>query len=382
MTAGGADAATRALLRLALRPDGAAFAAAAGSAAVDWPALFDLAQAHKVEALLAARAAAAGLPARLGEDLGERIAAAQRTAVARGEMAARTLAMLATAFGEAAVPYFVIKGSVLAHEVYGAPERRRFSDIDVVVRAADVPRAEAALERLGYRLGVWLIARGELSAAERAVAERLTRRFADRHLAAHDWAAPPRRGLLGVDLHWRIAPDRLPADENALWEHVRALSLDGTTVPTLSPPAALLHLAAHATRHYLANFRLLHLCDLAWAAQRYASEWPATVALAERWRMRSHLARVFALVEAVFDTAPPDVAGARERTTRATVDLDLLFGAPRYAQGTLRARLGPELRWAWAMRSLHVNIPTFFAITAARARMRRARAGIGQPAPR
>jgi hypothetical protein len=56
------------------------------------------------------------------------------TAVARGEMAARTLAMLATAFSEAAVPYFATRGSVLAHEVYGAPERRRFSDIDVVVR--------------------------------------------------------------------------------------------------------------------------------------------------------------------------------------------------------------------------------------------------------
>lgn len=382
MRTGRTDEATRTLLRLALRPDGAAFAAAAGSAAVDWPALFDLAEAHKVEALAAARAADAGLPARLGEDLGARIAAAQRTAVERGEMAARTLTMLATAFGDAGVPYFVIKGSVLAHEVYGAPERRRFSDIDVVVRAADVPRAEAVLERLGYRLGVWLIARGELSAPERALAERLTRQFAARHLAAHDWAAPPRRGLLAVDLHWRIAPDRLPADENALWEHVRTLPLDGTTVPTLSPPAALLHLAAHATRHYLANFRLLHLCDLAWAAQRYASEWPATWALAERWRMRAHLERVFALVEAVFAVPPPDAFRPGRRRTPATVDLDLLFEAPRYARGALRARLVPELRWAWAMRSLHVNIPTFFAITAARARMRRARATSEAPAPR
>lgn len=366
--------ATHRLLRLGLRPDGAAFAAAAATADVDWTALLDLAQAHKVEALIAGRAADAGIVPALAPELRTRIADARQAASERASLASETLRTLAAAFGDAGVPYFVVKGSVLAHEVYGAADRRRFADIDVVVRGSDVGRAETALEKLGYRFGVWMIAREHLTAREHAVAERLARRFAARHIAAHDWGAPASRGLLSVDLHWQLAPDRLPLDEASLWQQVRLVHLDGIDVPTLTPAAALLHLAAHATRHFLANFRLLHLCDLAWAAHRYAAALPATWALAEDWRMRAHLRRVFAMTEDVLEIPMPRLGGAgAAQARRAVVDLDMLFAAPGYARAGLRTRLAPELRWALAMRSLHVNVPAFVAVTVARARLQRER---------
>src|ERR1700757_3738973 len=49
--------------------------------------------------------------------------------------------------GVVAVPF---KGPVLAETVYGDVALRSFSDLDVLVEAADVPRAKAALASLGY----------------------------------------------------------------------------------------------------------------------------------------------------------------------------------------------------------------------------------------
>jgi hypothetical protein len=59
-------------------------------------------------------------------------------------MSERTLAAIAT-FAAARLPFYVVKGSVLAHRVYGDPHLRRFADVDPVVRQADMPRAEAIL---------------------------------------------------------------------------------------------------------------------------------------------------------------------------------------------------------------------------------------------
>jgi hypothetical protein len=365
---------TRSLLRLALRPDGTAFAAATAARPVDWQALLDLAEAHKLEALVAARAADAGPRDGRDAEAAARIDACRRNAAARADQAAATLRALAAAFEAARVPYFIIKGSVLAHEVYGAPDRRRFSDVDVVVRAADLARAEAALAQLGYRFGVATIAQRRLTGPEHALAERLMRGFAARYLGAHDWAAPATSGLLNVDLHWQIAPDRLRLGEAQLWEQVRTVRLDGIEIPTLAPPAMLVHLAAHATRLSVANFRLLHLCDLAWAAHIHAGALGAGWELAAQWGMRAHLERVFAMAEDVLEIELPRPPGAtRAAGRRAVVDVALLFDAPRYAKAGLRTRLGPELRWGLAMRSLHINLPTFVAVAVARARFQRAR---------
>lgn len=370
-------AASRQALRLAARPDDSAFAAWAHehAAAVDWTWVLRTAEAHKLAALIAARLARSGVDARLDTALRRRLFLARAEAGQRAGMAERTLASVGAAFDADALPFFVVKGSVLAHQVYGDPHLRRFADVDVVVHHADVPRAEARLAALGYRPGgaESLLATRPAGDAERTRAEALTRDFDRRYLAAHTWYAPADRDLLSIDLHWHVAPTRLRVGEARLWEQTVAVELAGRTVRTFTPAATLIHLAAHATTCLLNGFRLLHLVDVAWAATRFADQAAATWQLAEQWRVAPHLAQILAMagrllgIELALAAAPGAPPPARAWADAATTETFLLDAAG-LATRSPAGRLWRELAWAAAMGCVRRNVGVICGASLARAR--------------
>ncbi len=368
-------AASRRALRLAVRPDGSDFAdwARAHTGEVDWPWVVATAKAHKLAALLAARLTACGLDATLEGDLPQRITAARTDAARRGGMAERTLAVLADACAMETLPFYVVKGSVLAHRVYGDPQLRRFADVDVVVREADVPRTEALLTRLGYRpSGVeGIVAATPANDAERALAQTLTRRFNTRHLAAHTWRAPRGSEMLSVDLHWHASPHRLRVDEEQLWVQTEPIDIGGTRLLTLTPAATILHLVAHATTCLLNGFRLLHLVDVAWASTRFANQATATWRLADEWRVAPHLARVLAMIERLLEINLPLAGGAIPRPRRlldAATTESFLLGAAGLDQRPAPDRLWRELLWSASMGSVRRNVGVIGGAAWARAR--------------
>lgn len=383
------DAASRRALRLALRPDGSAFAAWARDHAgtVDWSWVLRTAEAHKLAALLAARLAGVGGDAPLDAALRRRLFLAGAEAAQRAARAERTLATVAAAFDDGGLPFFVVKGSVLARQVYGDPRLRRFADVDIVVRHADLPRAEALLAGLGYRPcgAEGLLATRLASDAERARAQALTRGFDRRHLAAHTWCAAPARDLLSIDLHWHVSPVRLRVDEARLWEQTVAVDVAGTAVRTFTPAATLIHLAAHATTCLLNGFRLLHLVDVAWAATRFADQAAATWQLAAEWRVAPHLAQVLAMAERLLEidlplaAAPGAPRHARPWAKAASAETFLLDAA-NLAQRSVASRLWRELAWSIAMGCVRRNVAVVCAASLARARFRYFRWRERQPA--
>jgi len=370
---------TRRAVCLAARPDASAFSAwvRAGAAGVDWAAVLATAERHKLAALVAARMAAAGVEAALPAALRRHAFRARVEGAERAARAQRTLVAVAAAFDGDRLPFFVVKGSVLAHRVYQAPHLRRFADVDVVVRRADVARAEARLTALGYRAGgaEGLLAIRLAGGAERARALDLTRRFERRHAAAHTWHAPPSGEGLSIDLHWHVVPARLRVDQAALWEQTVAVDLAGTTVRTFTPAATVIHLAAHATTCLLNGFRLLHLVDVGWAATRFADQAEATWRLARQWRVAADLAQVLAMAERLLETELPLAAGrGAVRPARRWADALLtdrfLFGAATLAQRHLAARAWRELAWSVAMGCVRRNLAIAGAAALARARFR------------
>ncbi len=359
-------------LLLSLRPDGGAFAewARDHAAAADWEWLLRRAQQHKLAALLAARLADCDLDV----DVRQRLAIIRLEATQRAAAAERTLACLADAFAAPALPFFVVKGSVLAHQIYGDPRLRRFADVDIVVRQADVPRAEEALRGLGFRPGGFeaIVAARPTTTAERRIAKRLARRFEARHLGAFSWYAPAGGEMLSVDLHWQLSPTRLPGDEDRLWQQTTPVTVAGTRLLTLTPAATVLHLAAHATTCLLNGFRLLHLADVGWAARHFADQGAAVWALAEQWGVTAHLGLVFALVEQRLGIEVEMAGGAsgRRPTKRRLASEAMLVDVPDLATMPQHKRLGPELRWAVAMGCVRRNVRVSTAAAAARARFR------------
>jgi hypothetical protein len=362
----------------ALHPEAQRFAdwAAVHAAAADWPWMVQTAQAHKVAALLAARVETCGAAEPIGAAPLAALRAVRDEAATRAVASQHTLAQLTARFGAAGVPFFVVKGSLLSQDVYRDVRLRRFFDVDIVVHAADVACAEAALRQLDYRPGgvEEILAAPPQQPAERQRAYVLARRFQAQQLLAYAWYAPS-SALLAVDLHWHVAPARLHVAEAALWAETQAARVGDVDVLTFTPAATLIHLAVHATTALLSGFRLMHLCDVGWAARRYAADVDAMWALADRWRVRDHVLLVFETVERVLQIELPFAVPARapRRVARRSIAIataePFLFDAPRHKRLPLARRLRPELHWSIAMRSLRRNVAVIGAVTLARLRL-------------
>ena len=166
--------------------------------------------------------------------------------------------------GVTAIPY---KGPVLAIAGYSDLSLRRFVDLDVIVRRADVERAIGTLTRLGYR------AEPVVSPAQQAFLIR----------TQHDLAFKRDQGRLIVELHWEVAPRLFAAELAAedLWRHATRRAIGGSHVLALAPEDMLLSLCVHGAKHLWE--RLAWVCDIAeWRAAHPGLHWPELLARAER----------------------------------------------------------------------------------------------------
>jgi hypothetical protein len=148
------------------------------------------------------------------------------------------------AAGIEAIPY---KGPALAISAYGKLDLRRFVDLDIMVRKADVLRAKEVLVAQGYRCGTaWTNAQQSL----------LLR-------SQHNLTLSRDVGRMIVELHWEVAPELFATSFQAeqLWERLEPIKLNGFAVRTLSAEDLFLSLCVHGSKHLWT--RLAWICDLA-----------------------------------------------------------------------------------------------------------------------
>lgn len=146
---------------------------------------------------------------------------------------------------QAEVRTLVLKGPLLAHELYGDVSLRTSKDLDLLIEVENVDRAEAALLEQGY-----LIKNPKL---------RLINdwKWKDHH---QSYIHPHKQ--VQVELHWRLHPDSGPETSFAqLWEQRRVNTMTGYPIHGLGREQLLEYLIAHGARH--AWFRLRWLADIA-----------------------------------------------------------------------------------------------------------------------
>lgn len=223
---------------------------------------------------------------------------AASTARQRSETLALSLEELLHSFAERGIDVLPLKGPVLAQSLYGNAAARPSVDLDLLVRAADVIRAEALLFDLGF-----------------------TAR------CPSDYDRTFQRGLLSVELHSKIASPRYCSfSAEGLWRRSRPGSFRGQPIRTMTSEDLVLYLCAHGLKH---GFRkLLWILDLANALNRQAGlSYQSLVKCARRERMLPWLLVGCEVVRTTFPQHLPE-------------ELDRLIGAqPRAAQ---RARQTAE----------------------------------------
>lgn len=230
---------------------------------LDWDALFDLADAHRLTPLLhrhVSEAAADLVPAARLQQLRE-CALAHAALSLRLAAELRDVIALFSAHAIRALPH---KGPVLAQRAYGSLVSRQMGDLDILVRPRDVARVRTLLLSVGYRSPRSRIAIPGTLALEY------------QHRLEHE-----QDGTV-IELHWTITPRSLAAAPSLdeLWERHETMSLLGTEIPTLGAADLLLVLCLHGAKHRWCRLELIASVAELLSRGGDAIDWNALIARA------------------------------------------------------------------------------------------------------
>ena len=185
-----------------------------------------------------------------------------------------------------ALPY---KGPVLSKLLYDNAARRQFSDIDILVRPADLPRAKIILKEIGLEPRLHL-----MGAAE------------DAYLASgyeYSFDGFGQKNIL--ELQWRVLPRfyAVDFDIDSFFLRAHAVTLNERQVHTLGREDLLLVLCMHAAKHVWG--RLSWIRDIADLAAAGPCDWGHVLRQAELLGITRILGISFFLAEALLGAAVP-----------------------------------------------------------------------------
>ncbi len=249
--------------------------------------------ANQVKAALKSRTAGLFLQAiqKLSLDIDadlERMLQLQATQAASENLGAvRTFATMAARLNEADIPFLLLKGAALNLSTYDRPELRPMTDIDILVRPADVSEADQLLMSAGCRAG----------------RPQVRRDFFPRYYYEREYQVPgPPRCRLEVHAHL-FRPLRymqtVPAD--GMWDDPIRAKLAGVDVQLPSNENMVIHLAAHSTIH--GNTRLLWLYDIFRFVRTHADriDWRSVQEKATAWSLSLAVYRALSQTADLFD---------------------------------------------------------------------------------
>lgn len=207
-------------------------------------------------------------------------------ALAHNLLVAGELRRIAGALEAARVDFIVLKGVPLALRLTGRLDGRgrRIRDNDILVRRADLTRAVAVVEALGY-------ARPPFS-----IASQLSTNF-QYELFKHVPGGPP----LPVEIHWAPFPPLLyPVAEEYIWSRSEVADLGAWKVLVLDKPSTVIHLAAHFVQHG---------GSVEWILRDFALAWNTWAREIEPARLRSQASEMGLLHVLAFSQRAADDRG-------------------------------------------------------------------------
>jgi len=161
---------------------------------------------------------------------------------ARNERLAQVGAEVNGYYAAQSIPLLFLKGPHIALDYYGDLAARRMADLDLLVRKADLDRAEQVLLSNGF------IRKTVIFPYRRFVIERALHHFVYQ------------RAGVTIELHWRVTP--FPGArivEDHIWERQRAFSCGGTRAHTVNAEWTILlfilSLFSDIQQHIAANLK-------------------------------------------------------------------------------------------------------------------------------
>jgi hypothetical protein len=254
---------------------------------LDWDYFYQLARRHSLVPLVSSQLEHS-VKDLLPPEMRRRFRKDYQENAARNLIFANELTSLVKTCAGAGVEAVIFKGPALAVTAYGDLALRRFVDLDLMVRRADVARTVELLSEHGY------------TASKALNAEQQELLLRTQHNVQFT------RGRLIVELHWQVSSELFASSVTAedLWRHLETVKINDTEVKTLSTEDLLFSLSVHGSRHLWQ--RLAWICDIdRIIATRPGVDWSLLLTRAEQTSTQRMFLLGPALAEELLGTRLP-----------------------------------------------------------------------------
>ncbi len=258
--------------------------------ASDWDGVIQLSARHGVTPLLYKRLRTLSPGTTIPAGIVQRLREAYLHSSARSMSLYHEISKVLTVLQNDGIPVIVLKGAHLAEVVYGNTALRPMSDVDLLVKRADLSRVEEKLLEIGY-----------------APDEKNSTQFAQD--CSHYTYMLPEKDLL-LEVHWDIQGLNSPFNINVsgLWERARPAMIAGVEALVLSPEDLLLYLCLHTSFRHLFDVGLMPFCDISETIRHYRGEigWEQVQYRARQWGASNCVYLTLLLTKKLFGAAVPD----------------------------------------------------------------------------
>lgn len=266
-------------------------------AQLDWDRFDRLLSQHRIQPLLirGLRQLGADLPGEL-----DRYLAQQNQFAVQSMERIQALAAINAAFSDAGIRMISMKGPLLSVELYGDPSMRTSRDLDLMVDAGDLDRAEKILLDMGYR-------------PEEHLYLKTPRRRKFYSAIEHEKHRVYLRGEICVEVHWQSDYQRQQSFQG-LWERRAQRQLLGREIAVMGRddryPALIIHAAEHGF------LRLRWLLDLYELQKKPEFSWEHVFSLMEAQGLGAMLLETMLVMYRLDLPGLPDVGCGRFRLTK------------------------------------------------------------------
>lgn len=308
-------------------PRGGRFRELAG-ADINWNEVIRLAERHGLIPVLNRQIveSADSVPEFAVERVGAAFRENARRALWLSHLLAKILRCLESR-GVAALPY---KGAVLAQMLFENGTLRQFSDLDILVRTRDLPRAQAALREAGFTPQLTLTPSQEAAYIDSG------------YEMVFDWGH--HKNL--VELQWRILPRfyAIDFDMDRLFQRATTVTVGGQHMKTVCAQDLLPVLCVHAAKHVWG--KLSWIVDIAQLARSPQIDWDELVVDAGRLGISRIVAVSFFLCQELLATPMPRQIRGLFATEKRGANLG------RQVAANLARQIEPDVRSAEYFRTV------------------------------
>lgn len=294
----------------------------------DWKRLLDSAHRHRLSGLAFEGSRRVDFGEQLPVEARDRLSAAYQATLARNAVLLHHAERLAAAAFLNGYPVALLKGAAFATRLYAHIALRPMTDIDILVRADDLPRLIDLANKLGYQ---------RIERTDHAVS--LKHRETETYLELHTSLTS--------------CPRYIGVDTESLLQRSEKASLGNVPLRTLSPEDHLLHLCLHASFQHGLRQPAINACDAFLLAQSPRFDWAGFLARASAPRRAPLVAAGLALSHAVLphrklgwalEALTALIRPSQRECLRTIVTEDLLASSPEAVSGS------PWSRFQWTSR--------------------------------